>query len=206
MTERIDDSALFHGAAYDPVKAREYYLRTRKLKGRRHGVADAPKGRPGAGGQPRPSVHPGKSAQAKAKSRRAELEARKNALEKRLDHLKKVLHELVAAAKKRSGVHEKSKAPENKADKADRNKAEKGKKPLTAHQKSVKAKKAKEAYEKEHPKSLSKDIEVLQEQIKDIEVKIRKAMADAQHRGNKAGKHDSKSGSKNHQTSGPRGR
>lgn len=221
MTEKIDDSALFHARVYDPVKAREYYLRTRKLKGRKKG-SDNDYGRregvqaqrilsgQGSGGKPN---------RANTASRRAELKAQKEALEKRLDRLRDVLKELVDAAQKRSGVKkqesEKDKAPETKKDKADRNKAEKKDKPETAAEKKERAKKAKEAYEKENPTSLSEDVEILKEQVKDIQSKIQKAVADAQERRdkavaasrerNKAGKKDSKSGSKN-DNDGPRGR
>lgn len=42
-----DGTTLMHGVApYDPVKAREYYLRNRKLKGRKKGVGRPPKGIP----------------------------------------------------------------------------------------------------------------------------------------------------------------
>ena len=159
-------------------------------------------------------VPAGKSSWSKTKSRQAELRAQKEALEKRLDRLREVLAELVAEAKKRSGGDpnkkkrgdEKDKAPETKADKADRNKAEKDQKPLTAKQKADKAKKAKEAYEKENPNSLSMDVEILREQVKDIQVKIQKALADAKARRNKAGRDiTQKSGYKNN-SDGPRGR
>lgn len=186
----IDDSAIFHGT-YDPVKAREYYLRTRKLKGRRPTTATAKS--PGRGGRKTTGVRSGgKANRADTKSRRAELQAQKEALEKRLDRLREVLEQLVADAKKRSGVKpprkdEKDTAPETKVDKADRNKAEKDSKPLTSKQKSDKAKKAKEAYEKEHPNTLSTDVDILQEQVKDIQAKIQKALTDARERKNKAG-------------------
>jgi hypothetical protein len=185
----IDDSALFHAGTYDPAKARAYYLRTRKLKGRKSGVAVAPKssGRGFTEAQLRA---------AKAKSRRAELEAQKLALEKRLDRLRDVLKKLVEEAKKRSDKNapkkpkqdEKGKAPETRADKADRNADEKSRKPLTAAAKAKKAKAAKEAYEKENPSSLSEDIEILREQVKDIQEKVQKALADAAERKKKANK------------------
>lgn len=176
----IDDSALFHGT-YDPVKAREYYLRTRELKGRKKGTQTKLVGR-----EARDKIQPYKKpsvAKPKANSnaaRRAELKAQKAALEKRLERLKEVLEQLVDAAKARSGVKkkesEKGKAPETPKDKADRNAAEKKRKPETASQKKERAKKAKEQYEKENPGSLSEDIEILKEQIKDIQAKVQKAM------------------------------
>lgn len=203
----IDDSGLFHGA-YDPVKAREYYLRTRKLKGRKSGsgldseVVTSRNNAPQAG----------KVNRSNTESRRAELKAQKEALNKRLKRLQEVLAELVDAAKARSGVEksdrEKDAAPETKVDKADRNKAEKKDKPESPSEKKERAKKAKEAYEKEHPNSLSKDVEILQAQVEDIQAKIRKAVSDAQDRRNKAGSRVLKSGSKvkNNNPDGPRGR
>lgn len=206
----IDDSALLvHGSRYDPVKAREYYLRTRKLKGRKPAAS---KPAPSKTVSKRVQGSVGKPNRAKTKSRQAELKAQKEALEKRLERLREVLADLVEAAKKRSGgdpnkkKDEKGKAPETQVDKADRNKAEKDRKPLTAKQKADKAKKAKEEYEKEHPTSLSDDVEILREQVKDIQGKIQKALDDARDRRNKAGMKDAKSGSKNDKNDGPRGR
>lgn len=193
----IDDSALFHSGTYDPVKAREYYLRTRKLKGRHPGQQPTTSGRSSSA----PVRSGGKPNRADTKSRRAELEAQKKLLTSRLDHLRKVLEELVAAAKKRGGVdkhkHEHGKAPETAKDKADRNKDQKKAKPLTAAQKAKKAKAAKDQYEKEHPNSLSTDVHILQAQVEDIHKKIQAQLDLARERRNKAGKSDSKSGSKN---------
>lgn len=208
----IDDSALFHGT-YDPVKAREYYLRTRKLKGRRPTTATVVS--PGRGGR-RPAGASaaragGKPNRSKTKSRQEELRAQKEALEKRLDRLREVLEQLVDAAKKRSGgdpnkgKNDKDKAPETQADKADRNKDAKKDKPETASQKKERAKKAKEAYEKEHPNTLSQDVDILQAQVADIQDKIQSALAAARDRRKKAGMQDSRSGSKNN-NDGPRGR
>lgn len=209
----IDDSALFHGT-YDPVKAREYYLRTRKLKGRKKGRAelettmDRSEFNKIAKGNEGKYARPGNE-KAERRYRREQLKKKKAALEKRLERLEQVLKELVEAAKKRSGVDKepkKDRAPETKKDKADRNKAEKKDKPETAAEKKERAKKAKEAYEKEHPNSLSKDVEILQEQVKDIQAKIKKALEDARDRKDKAGKNNSKSGSKKDRLDGPQGR
>ncbi len=190
----IDDSALFHGT-YDPAKARAYYLKNRRLKGRTKAAeaAEVVKGlaRPAAV-KSAVKVVGQKPNRANTKSRRAELKAQRAALEKRLDHLRDVLKKKVAEAKKTasktsSDKDAKAKAPETQADKADRNRGEKSKK-LTASQKSRKAKQAKEAYEKEHPNTLSDDIEILREQIKDVRAKIDKAIADAKEQKTKANK------------------
>lgn len=208
----IDDSQLFHGT-YDPVKAREYYLRNRKLKGRRPTTATVTA--PGKGGRrpSSPTIRPGGTPnRSKTKSRQAELRAQKEALKKRVDRLQDVLAELVEAAKKRSGgdpnkskKDAKDTAPETAVDKADRNKAEKDSKSLTSKQKADKAQAAKEAYEKENPNTLSTDIDILQAQVKDIQAKIQKAMSDAQARRKTAGESKTKSGS-NTNRSGPQGR
>lgn len=208
----IDDSELFHAGAYDPAKAREYYLRTRKLKGKRPTTATLVG--PGRGGR-RPTKGVGrvggKANRSNTKSRRAELLAQKKALEKRLDRLREVLAQRVKEAKGRSGVakkpkkDEKGSAPETQVDKADRNSSEKGK-PLTSKQKSEKAKKAKEAYEKEHPNTLSEDVDILKEQIKDIQAKIKKTIADAQAQKKKVGGKALVGPAQTKPNDGPRGR
>lgn len=189
----IDDSSLFHAGTYNATKAREYYLRTRELKGRKPPTATATN--PGRGGRRQSAAQVGsmgKPNRSDTKSRRAELVAQKKMLEGRLDHLRDVLERLVAEAKGRSGVKkpkkdEKNTAPETKIDKADRNKAEKDAKPLTSKQKSDKAKQAKDAYEKEHPNTLSSDVDILHEQVKSIQREIVKAVEDARAQKNKAG-------------------
>lgn len=191
----IDDSALFHGT-YDPVKAHEYYLKNRKLRPRTAAAASTPSLRPRAATPSKAVKAVGqKPNRANTKSRRAELEAQKAALEKRLEHLRDVLKKLVEeakktshknAAKKPASKDEKGRAPETKADKADRNANEKSQRSLTAAQKRKKADAAKKAYEKEHPNSLSTDVDVLRQQVKDIQDKIRKALADAAERKKKA--------------------
>lgn len=228
----IDDSALFHASKYyDPQKAREYYLRTRVLKGRKKGSADdtvtrrefkrAATGNEGTYARPG-----GKPNRSKTKSRRAELQAQKEALQKRLERLREVLEELVEAAKKRSGGDpnkkkddKKDRAPETPKDKADRNKDRKKDKPETAAEKKERAKKAKEEYEKEHPNSLSTDVEILKEQVADIQKKIQAQLDAARERRSKSGpkdnaaretrkksgKQDQRSGSKNDNDE-PRGR
>lgn len=169
----VDDSALIHEAPYDPSKAREYYLRTRKLKGRKAGAGDPqPSGRSGSAKAPtgKPRGRPKKTAAQKRK----EAEVQVAALKKRLERLKEVLSELVKAAKARSGVETKTDKAKSKAQK---NQDAKAKTPLTAKQKREAAKKAKENYDKTN--SPEKDVQELQAQIKDIKAKIQKAIEDA---------------------------
>lgn len=183
MSQEIDDSALIHGGTYDPAKAREYYLRTRHLKGRRRGAARPSPSRPIRANQIGPHAN-------SSKARAAEIEAQRAALEKRLDRLREVLRELVDAAKKRSGVDESKDTPK---DKADRNEKKKREKPLTASEKRKKAKADKERREKENKPTSEKDLEDLQAQIKEIRAKIKDALEDAR---KKAANHSPKTASK----------
>lgn len=166
----VDDSALLHGRNYDPVKAHEYYLRTRQLKGRHRGS-----------GNPPPRATAASPNQAAA-ARRQRLMQEKAALERRLDHLRDVLAKLVADAKRRSGVETPTKktAATKKTASASKKSSSTKDKPLTEAQKREKAKKAKEEYDKTHPKvNLSGDIHTLQLQIQDIRAQIQKAIEDA---------------------------
>lgn len=167
-----DDSALLHGKYYDPVKAREYYLRTRQLKGRRRGRAEQ-------AASPRPSAKT-PSSNGMRPSRRKKLLAEKAKLEKRLEELKNALELLVDAAKKRAGVEEdKSSEKADPKETAARNEKSKKDKPLTEKQKREKREAAKEQYEKEKGTSLSKNVEALRGQVQDVRLKLEAAIADA---------------------------
>lgn len=178
MTEEFDDSILLHYAeGYDPVKAREYYLRTRKLKGRRSGGSDVPPARKPSGGQSpsnsqRRSSSGSKKPSKPSASRRKELLAQKAALEKRLDRLRDVLAQLVDAAKKRSGVETKERENKNSPESSTPDK------PLTKAEKREKAKAAREAYEPEP--TVNQEVKQLQEQIRSVLDQIKAAAADAQ--------------------------
>lgn len=187
----VDDSALFHGT-YDPVKAREYYLRTRKLKGRVQGSqAPTPSKQPARRETTTPAPRARKAGISTSKQRRKELKAKKAELEKRLDRLREVLRQKVKDAKQLNSSAQptkKTSSTESSSKSTTSSRSEKrDRKPETATQKRERAKKAKEAYEKEHPNTLSQDIEILQEQIKDIRAKIQKAAEGAPSR-KKAGK------------------
>ena len=129
----IDDSALLHAEKpYDAQKAREYYLRTRKLKGRKKGSGQpTPTGRNPRGAQPKAAPHPVKPRKTKAQKQK-EAEVQVAALKKRLARLKEALAELVKAAKLRSGVETKTDKAKSKAQ---ANSDAKSRKPLTARQK-----------------------------------------------------------------------
>ena len=144
--------------AYDAMKRREYYLRTRKLKGRKPGQAPPPK----------------KTRAQRQAERRKKLEAQVEALKGRLEKLRAVLAQLTEQAKKRSGVETK-KTPSKKTSSSTKKTAEKK---LTPAQK-AKAAKASEEYRKKNPeKALSEDVKSLNEKIKTIQKRIEKMRHD----------------------------
>lgn len=165
--KRVDEFLQHHlEHEYDPTKRREYYLRNRKLKGRKRGRGDRP-----TGGRPTGRPQPPRK---KAGQTPAEIEARKVALEKKLERLKEVLRELVDAAKARSGVEPKrdkeASTPEPTSSKKDSK--------LTAAQKRKKAAEARKDYEPEKQsapttKSLEADIAKVREQIASARAKLR---------------------------------
>ena len=192
----IDDSALLHYAeGYDPVKAREYYLRTRQLKGGRPRLAQLTPEQVAAQQKARKErKQAAKEAFEKAatgnegtydrpptpKEQREKLEAQKQALIARLGRLQDVLDKLVEAAKARSGIEVKSDPSDSPADKASRNESAKKNTPLTESQKREKAAKAREEYKKENGgPSLSTEVQRLQRQVADVRKKIETAMAEA---------------------------
>lgn len=165
--DRVDEFLQHHlEHAYDSAKRREYYLRTRELKGRKKGRGDRP-----TGGRPTGRPQPPRK---KAGQTPAEIEARKVALEKKLERLKEVLRELVEAAKARSGVEptrdKEASTPEPTSSKKDSK--------LTAAQKRKKAADARKDYEPEKQsapttKSLEADIAKVREQIASARAKLR---------------------------------
>lgn len=144
--------------AYDAVKRREYYLRTRKLKGRTKAA------------RPKP---PKKTRAQRQAERRRKLEADVAALKGRLEKLQAVLAELTKAAKARSGVKDKA-TPKKSTSSTKKAAAQK----LTPTQK-AKAAKAAEEYRKKNPdKALSEDIKSLNAKIKTIQERIAKMRRD----------------------------
>ena len=164
--EFIDE--LFHmKEPYDPVKRHQYYLKTRKLKGRTAGdhrtaVARHPTTR-FAAPKTLPTLPPKKSAE----QRRKEVEAHVAALRDRLAKLQRVLAELVAQAKLRSGVKptEKSTPSDKPAQK------------LNAKQKADAAERSKD-FREAHKNDPSEQEKALEAKIKLVETKIREMRAE----------------------------
>ncbi len=148
--------------AYDPIKRREYYLRTRKLKGRKAAVKTS-KSRPKA--KPKP---PTKTRAQRQAERRRKLEAEVNALKARLEKLRTVLAEMTKKAKARSGI----KPTTNTSKQTNAKKSTPAKQ--TAAQKAKAAKRSKEYYEKNKDEILADEVKSLKGKIKTIQERIEK--------------------------------
>lgn len=192
--EFVEDYLAHAGKYYDPAKAREYYLRTRKLKGRKAATAEATVGRH----PPKAAPPPRRSGPQTAKQKQALATARVAAIQKRLDALKEVLAQLVEQAKKRSGVEpEKSKAAKKTAD----SKGSK-EKPKTAQEKREAAKDAKERRAKEGATSPDAKIAAIQKEMAQVRDQIAKLREQMRRPAKKAAPPTSKPGSPKDQTPG----
>lgn len=179
-----DDSALFHsGSRYDPQKAREYYLRTRRLKGRLKGSSETP--HPESGPKNNNDV-----ARRRRQTRQEQIEAEREDLQIRLDRLRDVLAELVQAAKSRGGSANKdteSKAESNNSkDTSSKSESKSSGKTetKTAAEKNEAAKKARDHYEKNKPEGMSseQELKALKDKIEDIKSRIEAAIIRARSR------------------------
>lgn len=158
---------------YDPVKAHQYYEEHKKLKGRQPAKNDDSSGK-------RSSNSSGSRSQQKAAvqetaaQRKAKLDAEVAALKARLEQLRALLRELVAEAKRRSGVETTSEGETKTGD----NKSSEDK--LTPGEKAEKAKKAHDYYEKtkgtlpsqETTHVLKKKIALIEKKIKEMREKL----------------------------------
>jgi hypothetical protein len=118
--ELPDGTTLMHGPApYDPVKAREYYLRNRKLKGRKKGITPPPKGN-----SPRSSNSVTVKVDGKAyKLSPQQLAEQKAYAAKRVLGIKKKLTQLNAELKKMAEAkksEKEAKKPDSAAEKSDK--------------------------------------------------------------------------------------
>lgn len=199
MTRVAELPELFH--AYDPQKAHEYYLRTRKLKGRKAGSITST-----APADPSTKTYYSKKAFNKAsgeteqaKSAEQTSEQRLKAMRERLARLEAELRKRVEAAKARNGP---ANAPSKSSSSSSSSKTEKSSstesstsskssksgssssktKELTATQKREKAKADAKRYEKEKkekPVYVEDQIENVQEQIREVLAKLKEATARA---------------------------
>lgn len=174
---KFDDSALLHMKAdYDPAVARAYYLRTRKLKGRRRGQEDPTTNRSSSSKTTltkgsKPSSHlrlVSKGRQAASSERHAQQHA---ALKKRLGELQNLLRKLIAQAKDKNPPKSKSSKDKEGGKKRDSTPDRK----LTTKQKEDAKDRAKKSYEKNKKpaKKRDNDSEDLQADIRAVREKIR---------------------------------
>lgn len=173
--------------AYDPIKRKEYYERTKELKGRSGGSADnlngsfkrtypTPSG-PAKGPTPKPAF---KRVAAPKKSTTQTL----TDLNARLKQLRELLKTLVAQAKERSGVES---GPKSKSDskKAGSDKPSK----TTASEKKAAAEASKKYREKN--KTPDQKIADIRKQIAEVQKKIAEARAKLAEAGNASTKKSS---------------
>lgn len=155
--------------AYDPVKAKEYYERTKKLKGRKKGAAPVATG----GRQPAGNFS---KAPPKAAAKKAPSGNRTKMLNERLTRLNEVLDLLdskVAAAQARSGI--KGVATKTAATKKAASSTTEPSKDKTATQKKADAKASAERYEKNKKGESSKSAQAVQDEIEEVQKKIAEA-------------------------------
>lgn len=162
---------LIHDADYNPAQRREYYLRTRELKGRdKVGVTGQPSiGRPDRATLPvrtKPAESP------KPKSKSEQIEAQVADLKARLEQLRAALRQLVKEAQIRSGIDPTEAAKPGSTQKPT-NKPEKTPEKLTPEQQAAKEKADAEYYEKNKDKILSDQVKDLDNKIKAIQAKIK---------------------------------
>lgn len=137
---------------YDAIKRREYYLRTRKLKGRGHASKMPPKKTPAQ----------------RAAERRKHQEAQIAALKSRLERLRDVLAAETKKAQARSGATSSTSASTTSSGSQSSSTTQK----LTAAQKAKKAAAEKKAREKDQ--TLDGQIKSLTEKVKNIQERIAK--------------------------------
>lgn len=176
-----DGTTLMHGSVpYDPVKAREYYLRTRKLKGRKKGVARPPKGKVR---RPRKSFTVTVDGKTYKLSPR-QLAEQKAYAQKRVTGIKKKLTQLNAELKKRMAEARKkdteAKKPDSAAEKSE--KAKDSEKYRDKNQQELKNKSKKAASEEKSAKKAEPDsVEALKKTIagaqKNLKVAINRQRA-----------------------------
>jgi hypothetical protein len=184
----VDELIVSHARApYDPVKRREYYLRTRQLKGRPTGSKVSSGDRKFASIKSTSHVDPHKAQKQRREKRKKELDAKVAALRERLDKLQDLLVRLVLQAKSRSGVKPTVKAPTRKSATAGSKESKTSQKKTTTTEKRTvtekreAAKRSKEYYEKNvkgRGPSKSTEIRRLKSKIEDTEQMIENVRED----------------------------
>lgn len=182
-SESIEDAILSHmttavgGGGYNAQSAHDYYLRTRKLKGRTSAAV-----KPLAGkriGTTRVSAIRKKAGPTKTTAQRhSEMQAKVKGLQGRLDKLNKLLAVLVKQAKARGGVPIPTKSDSKTASATASGGSQDSASKLTAQQKAAQAKSSKDFYEKHKNDASSANVAAIEEKIKIVTAKIVQMRAD----------------------------
>lgn len=169
------EQELMHASVYDPVKAHQYYLRRRQLKGRRPGAGDDISSR--SGGRGDQGGTGGTSNSVLRKSREQHLDAQIEELRGKVDRLRELIRARVDKAKERAGVDtskEDKKTSTTKEKDSSKKEKDSKDKPLTEKQKADKRKASKEQYEKENGTSKAREVQALQNTIENLREKLAK--------------------------------
>ena len=166
---RLDDGTiLMHGwAPYDPVKAHEYYLRTRQLKGRKKGQPTFSVNKPGG----KTVVLTGKQ----LTEQRAYAAKRVNDIKQRLAELSSQLHKAMGEAREKKAKSEReAKKPATSAEKSE---AARDAKKYRSQNKQKIANKRKSAARTEKTKKEADPVKALQTKIGQIKKRLSAAVA-----------------------------
>jgi hypothetical protein len=185
-----DLDTILHAGDYDPVKAREYYLRTRELKGREKGESVEPESVRVANRASAAAETKQQEVKSDRSERQAQLKAQLEELEIRVDQLNAAIKKAKRAAMSRAGVSEDTlarmitkevKSPgsskgmgDAKDEKGSDSDSDSSDKPKTAEQKRKAAKAAKEKYDEENPDSPEAADQALQDKIDETAEKLEK--------------------------------
>lgn len=185
---------LSHASAiYDPVKAHQYYLRTRELKGRKKAFVTNKSGESAKENTGTIALHPGvfqpkgtPKGQLISTVRQQQVEVRVKELQGKLSILSAILKQLVADANG-SGTKKTVKTTRSISSKAKTSSsAGSNRKPLTATQKRDAAKKQQVRYKKAHPNAgkvtgaqRQKQIQEVKQKIEQVRNELKAAIANA---------------------------
>ena len=169
---------------YDPVKAHEYYMKNRVLKGRKRGsIENTGEGRsgpkatfdvaPAKGGPVKSTTTAAPASQtSNAAALREAATKRQAQLRARLERLEAVLAQLTEQAKVAAGVETKDSSSSTEKEKDSTDSKKEKEKPKTAAEKKEAAKKARENYEKNKDPETNDSAQDIQDKIEEVQKKI----------------------------------
>lgn len=151
---------------YDPAKAKAYYERTKRLKGRNQGSGTPDTSPRETGGSSSSSSTPAERAAKRAETNKAKVKAIRGKIDKVSKHVDALLKERRSRGEKDSDSDKKSEKSTDKKEKSSTEKDDKPAEKLSASEKAEKNKKARDKYQEEHPQEPSDmTVEELDEKI-----------------------------------------